>query len=139
MAALRCGMHRSCEEVLLATNGEASLTGRSPGSKNKLSKSYANWCEHGAAVIAKVCEERPADYLKIVASNLPRKCMSENVASRIWGDEELFSTVDLLRGAKAAYGKHQGSRLRQAGCYGFSRLIPRSAHWRKVKAAGSCR
>ena len=104
-----------------------------------LAMSYANWCEHGAAVIANVWKERPADYLKIVASNLLRKCMSENVASRIWGDEELFSTVDLLRGAKAAYGKHQGVAFAKPAATASHALHPRSAHWREVKAAGSRR
>jgi hypothetical protein len=28
---------------------------------------YANWCEHGAEAIRQVREDRPSDYLKVIA------------------------------------------------------------------------
>ncbi len=33
---------------------------------------FADWEEHGVAVIERVRDERPADYLKVVASLLPK-------------------------------------------------------------------
>ena len=51
--------------------------GRKKGSRNKLGESFvadllADWEEHGAETIAKVREEKPADYVKVVASILPK-------------------------------------------------------------------
>ena len=51
--------------------------GRAPGSRNKLGEAfiealYADFREHGIGTIAKVREERPDQYLKVVASLLPR-------------------------------------------------------------------
>ena len=51
--------------------------GRPKGSKNKLGEDFikdvlGDWQEQGRAVIEKVREERPADYLKVVASLIPR-------------------------------------------------------------------
>jgi hypothetical protein len=52
--------------------------GRYKGSRNKLSEAmiddlYRHWLEHGIQAINRVFEERPADYLKIVAM-LVSKC-----------------------------------------------------------------
>lgn len=51
--------------------------GRSKGSRNKLGEEFvkdilADWQEHGIETIKKVREDRPADYLKVVASILPK-------------------------------------------------------------------
>ena len=51
--------------------------GRPKGNRNKLGEAFladmqADWEEHGASVIAVVRAERPQDYLKVVASILPR-------------------------------------------------------------------
>lgn len=51
--------------------------GRPKGSRNKLGEAFlsdmlADWEEHGKQAIATVREERPQDYVKVVASILPR-------------------------------------------------------------------
>ena len=51
--------------------------GRPKGSRNKLGEAfidnlYQDWQANGAETIARVREERPQDYLKVVASILPR-------------------------------------------------------------------
>lgn len=51
--------------------------GRKKGSRNKLGEAFvadllADWEEHGSETIQKVREERPADYVKVVASILPK-------------------------------------------------------------------
>tara|TARA_R110002020_G_scaffold71096_6_gene184048 strand:- start:176 stop:574 length:399 start_codon:yes stop_codon:yes gene_type:complete len=51
--------------------------GRPKGSRNKLGEAFvadmlADWEKHGAKTIQKVREERPADYVKVVASILPK-------------------------------------------------------------------
>jgi hypothetical protein len=52
--------------------------GRAQGSRNKLGEAFLDallddWQQHGAGVIAKVREEKPDQYLKVVASILPRE------------------------------------------------------------------
>ena len=51
--------------------------GRPKGSRNKLGEAFldalhADWQLHGADAIAKVRQDRPQDYLKVVASTLPK-------------------------------------------------------------------
>jgi hypothetical protein len=51
--------------------------GRVRGSRNKLGEAffndlYAEWLEHGSEVIAKVREDQPAVFLKVVAGTLPK-------------------------------------------------------------------
>ena len=51
--------------------------GRPRGSRNKLGAAffddlYCEWLQHGSEVIARVREEQPAVFLKVVASTLPR-------------------------------------------------------------------
>ena len=50
--------------------------GRPRGSRNKLGAAffddlYSEWLQHGSEVIARVREEQPAVFLKVVASTLP--------------------------------------------------------------------
>ncbi len=58
--------------------GNNASQGRPKGSRNKLGEQfiqdlYADWIENGAAAVAKVRDERPHDYLKVVASILPKE------------------------------------------------------------------
>ncbi len=51
--------------------------GRPKGSRNQLGEAfiadiYADWQKHGIETISRVREERPQDYLKVVASILPK-------------------------------------------------------------------
>jgi len=46
--------------------------GRPRGSRNQLGEAlladlYADWCEHGAEAVRRVREDRPSDYLKVIA------------------------------------------------------------------------
>lgn len=52
--------------------------GRPKGSRNKLGEAFlqdmlADWSEHGVAAIQAVREEKPDQYLKVVASVLPKE------------------------------------------------------------------
>ena len=54
-----------------------NIAGRAVGSRNKLSEQFlaalqSDFEKHGVAAIAAVREKRPQDYLKMVASLLPR-------------------------------------------------------------------
>lgn len=83
-------------------------TGRPKGSRNKLGEDfiaamYDDFSQHGAAVIAKVREERPAEYLRVVASLLPKVLQLEGddrPASEL-SDAELMAVI---RGTASACG-----------------------------------
>src|SRR5215469_15980064 len=78
---------RSEDADLTATNGTgrnslgqfaAGNPGRPVGSRNRLSEQFlsalaADWEEHGVEVLQKVREDRPADYLRVIASVLPKE------------------------------------------------------------------
>lgn len=56
---------------------KAGNPGRPKGSRNKLGEQfiedlYADWQEHGVVTLARVREEKPDQYLKVVASILPK-------------------------------------------------------------------
>jgi hypothetical protein len=91
-------------EVKRAEDGRFIVPPKSPGrpkgSRNKLGEEFvsdmlADWQEHGPATIKQVREERPADYLKVVASILPK-----DINFRVGDLEDL--TDDELAGELAA-------------------------------------
>jgi hypothetical protein len=83
----------------------------SKGSKHRLAESfiaalYADWNEHGVAAIEKVRLERPADYLKIIASIIPKELHVKEQSLEDMSDEELFATIDMIRSLMPADRKH---------------------------------
>lgn len=85
--------------------------GRPVGARNKLGEAFvadmlADWREHGAATIVKVRDEKPDQYLKVVASILPKELnlrvsdfedMTDDDLAR-----ELASIASQLAGAASA-------------------------------------
>lgn len=76
--------------------------GRPKGSRNKLGEAFiealhGDFLEHGVAAIQKVREDRPHEYLKVVASILPKelKVTTENDLS----DEQLDQRIRQLAAA----------------------------------------
>lgn len=75
--------------------------GRPKGSKHKLSERFiAAMCEdfeqHGVATIAKVRKARPHDYLKIVASLLPKQVDIRKNPLEDLTDEQLEEAIAIL-------------------------------------------
>lgn len=73
--------------------------GRAKGSRNKLAEAfvsdlYADWQEHGVAAIAQVRVERPHEYVKVVASILPKEVKIERMDDM--NDDELARRVRQL-------------------------------------------
>ena len=71
--------------------------GRPKGFRNKLGEAFldalqADWQEHGAEAIARVRQDRPQDYLKVVASTLPKDL---NVRDARTSDPRELSDEDL--------------------------------------------
>ncbi len=81
--------------------------GRPKGSRHKLGEDFlaamvADFEEHGPATIAKVREERPADYLKIVASILPKELNVRTNPLEEMSDDELADGIAVLQALIAA-------------------------------------
>jgi hypothetical protein len=75
--------------------------GRPKGSRNKLSEDFLrafaqDFERHGAAVIEKVREERPQDYLKVAASLLPKQMELEVNRSRPLSEYSDAELMDIL-------------------------------------------
>lgn len=73
--------------------------GRKKGSRNKLGEQfitdlYADWQEHGPAVIVRVRNEKPEHYLKVVAGILPQKIEIEQLGDL--SDDQLTSQIRQL-------------------------------------------
>ena len=86
--------------------------GRPKGSRNKLGESFltdlqADWAEHGSAVIKTVRAERPHEYLKVVASILPKELNVRVDPLDEMDDDELTA---ILAAARAACRLHQEGR-----------------------------
>jgi hypothetical protein len=62
--------------------------------------------EHGVTAIEKVRQERPADYLKIIASIIPKELHVKEQSLEDMSDEELFATIDSIRSLIPADRKH---------------------------------
>ena len=81
--------------------------GRPKGSRNKLGEDFVlalqeSFNQHGAATIETVRSERPHEYLKVVASILPKEV---NVNTRIveeLSDDDIIGAITALRSISAA-------------------------------------
>jgi hypothetical protein len=78
--------------------------GRPKGARNKLGEEfmqslYADYLIHGAQVIERVREERPHEYLKVVASLLPKQLEIREAPFDGISDEELAALIVAARSA----------------------------------------
>lgn len=81
--------------------GHPGGPGRPKGSRNKLSEDflkalYDDFREHGPGVVAKVREDRPVAYLKVVASVIPKQVEITNVTDDL-SDEMLEALITHVR------------------------------------------
>jgi hypothetical protein len=89
--------------------------GRPKGSKHKLSEEFvAALCEdfkqHGVAVIEAVRTERPADYLKIIASIVPKEVNVSASSLDDLSDDDLFDALEVVRALMAGTAKPRKSK-----------------------------
>ena len=80
----------------------ANPRGRPKGSRNKISEEFiAALCDdfeqHGVEVIEAVRTERPADYLKIIASIVPKELNVSASSLDDLSDEDLCDALDAVR------------------------------------------
>lgn len=81
--------------------------GRQAGSRNKLQAVFVeelakDFTEHGAGVIRIVRIEEPSNYLKIVASILPKEFIVSEGELDTMSDEDLLEALKVVREARAA-------------------------------------
>src|SRR5690349_1086743 len=94
--------------------------GRQKGSRNKLGEAFiqalhADFVVNGEKVIETVRTQRPADYLKVVASLLPKQIEVKEGAFDGISDEDLAA---LVAAARSALGVAEGSGEGSAGSDG---------------------
>lgn len=85
-------------------------SGRPKGSRNKLSEAfvadlYDAWQEKGQDVISRVAAERPQDFLKVVASLLPKQVEIKEDAFGELTDEQLAALITAARHSLGVSGE----------------------------------
>jgi len=88
--------------------------GRPKGSRNKLGEAFladmlADWAEHGQAVIAEVRADKPDQYLKVVASVLPKELNIKVNELDELTDEQLARQLAAIASQLAAAGVDFGA------------------------------
>ena len=88
-------------EHLFKPGQSGNPTGRPKGSRSKLGEAYIaalhdDFAEHGVAVIAAVRADKPDQYMKVVASLLPKEFKIETVSELT--DEQLDTRIRQLAG-----------------------------------------
>jgi len=81
--------------------------GRAKGSRNKLGEAFieamhADFMEHGTQVIETVRVEKPDQYLKVIASILPRELHVKDESLGDMTDEQLMDVLAAVRSMQPA-------------------------------------
>jgi len=81
--------------------GNSGFGGRPKGSRNKLGEQFlsnlqADWEENGEDVIIKAREEKPMEYVKMVASLLPKELLVRTAPTDEMTDEELTDRLGVI-------------------------------------------
>jgi hypothetical protein len=93
--------------------------GRLLGSRTKLCKRlledlFADWQEGGVAAIKMMRVERPAEYVRVMVSILPKEMILDNSAITELGDDELDHMITMLRERALAARQEQALELEKA-------------------------
>ena len=88
--------------------------GRPLGSRTKLCKAMledlaADWREGGAAAIKMMRIERPAEYVRVMCSILPKELILENSTITELDDAELDHMIEMLRERALAVRQEQAA------------------------------
>ena len=88
--------------------------GRPKGSRNQLGEAfiadlYEHWQIHGIAAIKKMYAKNPADYVKVIASIIPRDLNMKVSAVESMTDEELNATIERLLAEREDWKKESPS------------------------------
>lgn len=94
--------------------------GRPKGSRNKLGEAFledmmASWQKHGTEAIERVIEERPQDYLKVIASILPKELNVNLSPIEQMNDDELIHRIRELSEVIGPFLSPEGIRALDGG------------------------
>lgn len=78
-------------------------------SETFLSELQASWARHGAATIDKVRNDRPHDYLRLVASSLPKQMDEKADAIDAMSDDEIAEELRRVLDRLGAGGVYPGA------------------------------
>lgn len=98
--------------------GHPGGPGRPKGSRHALGESFisalqADFHEHGEAAIKKAREEKPAEYIKVLASILPKEIEIKRPLEDLT-DDELINAIELIRASAAFNPEGAGVRNSEA-------------------------
>jgi hypothetical protein len=84
--------------------------GRPKGSRNRLGEQFLealaqDFAEHGRQAIVACREEKPTEYVKVVASLLPKELLVRKDPVDELSDKEIADALDILRGFVARAGE----------------------------------
>lgn len=107
--------------------GNSGFGGRPKGARNKLGEQfisdlYADWQEHGVETLAKVRDEKPDQYLKVVASILPKDLNVNINQMDDLTDDQLIQRIRQLDSAIRPFLDAQGAGEAAGG------IGPQTAH-----------
>jgi hypothetical protein len=100
-------------ETLFKPGQSGNPKGREKGSRNKLGEAfiqalYADFDQHGVKAIRQVREDRPHEYLKVVASILPKELNVNTRQVEEMSDDELAAGIAALQSILAAQAAREG-------------------------------
>ena len=86
--------------------GNTGFGGRPKGSRNKLGEEFledlhAEWTEHGKSTLKLAREDKPMDFVRMVAGILPRDLLIRTAPEDAMTDDELADTIQALADALA--------------------------------------
>jgi hypothetical protein len=94
--------------------GNNGGSGRPKGSRARLGEAfiddlYAHWQIHGVEAIKKMYAKNPVDYVKVIASILPRDLNAKVSPVESMTDEELNATIERLLAELGYSAEREGS------------------------------